>query len=54
MPETRPYRCLNCGKKFKEVVLTEEEAREARRRGRPLGSLHCPDCNRTAIEPGWG
>ncbi|ACK86165.1 zinc ribbon domain-containing protein [Methylorubrum extorquens] len=53
MPISVQYRCLNCGHRFETRALTEEEAREARRRNERLSAVHCPRCNRTDIRKGW-
>lgn len=47
------FRCLNCGNRFEEEVLDEDEKREARRRDQPTYPIHCPDCQRTEIRRGW-
>ena len=53
MPELVRFRCLNCGHRFEEEVLTEEERREADRENQHTTPVHCPECNRTDIRRGW-
>jgi len=53
MSERRRFRCLNCGHRFEADVLTADEKREARRRGRPTQPIACPECNHTDIRGGW-
>lgn len=47
------YRCKSCGRRFEIDVLTREEQREAKRQGRPLKPVACPDCHRTDVREGW-
>jgi DNA-directed RNA polymerase subunit RPC12/RpoP len=44
------YRCLNCGERFACEVLSRDEVYEARRQGRYLPAVHCPQCKRTDLE----
>lgn len=53
MPERKRYRCLNCGNRFEEEVLSPEERRIAEREHRPLSSISCPDCHRQDLRAGW-
>ncbi|HBC09259.1 MAG TPA: zinc ribbon domain-containing protein [Rhodospirillaceae bacterium] len=53
MPEMVRYRCLNCGHRFEEETLSPEESRERRKEGKRTWAIHCPECNRTDIRPGW-
>lgn len=52
MAERRWFHCKNCGHSFETQVLSSEEARRRRERREPVGSLHCPRCNRTDIRSG--
>jgi hypothetical protein len=54
MTEKAKFRCLNCGHKFEEEVMTEREKEQARRENRPTHPLACPKCRRTSVERGWG
>lgn len=38
------FRCRDCGERFEEVVLGEEDQREAARDRRPTRPVHCPRC----------
>jgi transposase-like protein len=38
------FRCKDCGERFEEVVLGEEDQREAVRDRRPTRPVHCPRC----------
>lgn len=53
MGEMRRYRCNNCGNRFQVEILSVEERRDAEREGRPLSAVHCPECHRTDVRPGW-
>lgn len=47
------FRCLNCGHRFEEQVLDEDERREAKRKDEPVSRVQCPECRRTDISRGW-
>lgn len=53
MSDMKRYRCQNCGHKFEVEVLTPDERRQAEREGQPLSGIHCPECHRTDVRPGW-
>lgn len=53
VPQTKRFRCLNCGERFLEEILSEEEKQEARRQRRKTYAIACPRCGRTAIRDGW-
>lgn len=53
MSKIERYRCLNCGRRFETEVLTPEEQQEAKRQGRALCYVACPECRRTDIRFGW-
>lgn len=53
MTEVVRFRCNNCGHRFEEQVLSEEEVEEAKRRREPTSSVHCPKCHRTYVRHGW-
>lgn len=50
MGEKKRYKCLNCGNNFTVEVLTEEERREAERRGKPLYRITCPECGQPNVQ----
>ena len=53
MPENARFRCNNCGHRFEKEILNEEEAKEERRKGRPVYAIQCPKCQRTDIRDCW-
>jgi DNA-directed RNA polymerase subunit RPC12/RpoP len=53
MSETKRYRCNNCGHRFEVQVLSADERRQAEREHRSLSGIHCPECRRSDVRPGW-
>ena len=53
MTEKVRFRCNNCGCRFEEEILDEEEKREARREDQPTYAVQCPECKRTDVRRGW-
>jgi len=53
MTERARLRCLNCGHRFEQDVLTQEERQQARREDRPTSPIACPMCRRTDTRRGW-
>ena len=53
MPEIIRFRCRNCGKRFEDEVLNEDERREARRINQPVYPIRCPECKHTDLKHGW-
>lgn len=53
MARKKRFRCNNCGERFEEEVLDEEEMREAARQRRPTSDVRCPGCKRIDYRDGW-
>lgn len=53
MPERKRFRCNNCGHRFEEETLTEDERHEAERKRMIVYNIQCPQCCRTDIRNGW-
>lgn len=54
MPILAQFRCLNCGQRFETQILERGEKQDYERENRPTSPVHCPKCNRTDVETGWG
>lgn len=53
MTEEVKFRCLNCGHRFVQEVLTEKEKREQARERLQSSPVSCPECGRTDVRRGW-
>lgn len=53
MPDTKKYRCLNCGHRFEVDVLTRDERRELEEKNEPIYAISCPECSHTNYREGW-